>query len=114
MFYDIDKKEIVDLVGGIADLKKKNIRTVGDASERFDEAPLRKLRALRFAGRTGGKIEKNTAEAIISDNSLEGISAERIRDEFKKSIETAKSPKKYLELVEEFKLWPVMFPSYSI
>ena len=114
LFYDIDREEVVDLVGGIADIQSNTIRTVGRAQERFEEDPLRKLRALRFAGRTGGKIEKNTAEAIISDNSLEGISAERIRDEFKKSIETAKSPKKYLELVEEFKLWPVMFPTVYV
>ena len=43
LFYDIDRKEIVDLVGGIEDLKKKKIRTVGKAKERFDEDPLRKL-----------------------------------------------------------------------
>ena len=43
LFYDLDKKEIVDLVGGIADLKKKKIRTVGKAEERFEEDPLRKL-----------------------------------------------------------------------
>ena len=114
LFYDIEKEEVVDLVGGIADIQSNSIRTVGRAQERFEEDPLRKLRALRFAGRTGGKIEKNTAEAIISDNSLEGISAERIRDEFKKSVETAKSPKKYLELVEEFKLWPIMFPTVYV
>jgi len=102
------------LVGGIADIQSSTIRTVGRAQERFDEDPLRKLRALRFAGRTGSKLEKNTAEAIISDNSLEGVSPERIRDEFKKSIMSAKSTKKYLEMVEEFKLWGVMFPDVNI
>ena len=35
LFYDIGKKQIVDLVGGIADLKKKKIRTVGKAEDRF-------------------------------------------------------------------------------
>ena len=114
LFYDIEKEEVVDLVGGIADIQSSTIRTVGRAQERFDEDPLRKLRALRFAGRTGSKLEKNTAEAIISDNSLEGVSPERIRDEFKKSIMSAKSTKKYLEMVEEFKLWGVMFPDVNI
>ena len=103
-----------DLVGGIADIQSNTIRTVGRAQERFEEDPLRKLRALRFAGRTGSKLEKNTAEAIISDNSLEDISPERIRDEFKKSVTTAKSPKKYLEMVEYFKMWPVMFPTVYV
>ena len=114
LFYDIATQEVVDLVGGIADIQSNTIRTVGRAQERFEEDPLRKLRALRFAGRTGSKLEKNTAEAIISDNSLEDISPERIRDEFKKSVTTAKSPKKYLEMVEYFKMWPVMFPTVYV
>ena len=114
LFYDIAREEVVDLVGGIADIQSNTIRTVGRAQERFDEDPLRKLRALRFAGRTGSKLEKNTAEAIINDNSLEGVSSERIRDEFKKSIESAKDVKDYLEMVSEFSLWGVMFPSINI
>ena len=114
LFYDIEREEVVDLVGGVADIQSNTIRTVGRAQERFDEDPLRKLRALRFAGRTGSKLEKNTAEAIISDNSLEGVSPERIRDEFKKSVLSAKSAKKYLEMVEEFRLWGVMFPDINI
>jgi tRNA nucleotidyltransferase/poly(A) polymerase len=114
LFYDIDREEVVDLVGGVADIQSNTIRTVGRAQERFEEDPLRKLRALRFAGRTGSDLEKNTAEAIISDNSLEGVSSERIRDEFKKSIISAKSPKKYLEMVEYFSLWGVMFGDIQI
>ena len=46
LFYDIGKGTIVDLVGGIADLKKKKIRTVGNPDERFDEDPLRKQNQL--------------------------------------------------------------------
>ena len=114
LFYDIEREEVVDLVGGVADIQSNTIRTVGRAQERFDEDPLRKLRALRFAGRTGSKLEKNTAEAIISDNSLKGVSPERIRDEFKKSVLSAKSAKKYLEMVEQYRLWGVMFPDINI
>ena len=114
LFYDIESQKVVDLVGGVADIQSNTIRTVGRAQERFDEDPLRKLRALRFAGRTGSKLEKNTAEAIISDNSLEDISSERIRDEFKKSVESAKSAKFYLDMVSEFSLWGVMFPGLEI
>lgn len=114
LFWDIEKQEVVDLVGGIADIQSGSIRTVGRAEERFSEDPLRKLRALRFAGRTGGKIEGNTADALMADNSLEGISPERIRDEFKKSITTAKSPKGYLQMLERFGMWPVMFPGMGI
>ena len=76
--------------------------------------PLRKLRALRFAGRTGSDLEKETADAILTDNSLEDISAERIRDEFKKSVISAKSTKKYLNMVSKFKLWSIMFPTLQV
>ena len=114
LFYDIGRREVVDLVGGLEDIKNSKIRTVGVAADRFDEDPLRKLRALRFAGRTGSNLEKETANAILTDNSLKDISSERIRDEFKKSIVSAKSPKKYLEMVTEFGMWERMFPSLII
>lgn len=114
LFYDIGRGEIVDLVGGLKDIQDQKIRTVGVAADRFAEDPLRKLRALRFAGRTGSKLEKETADAILTDNSLEGVSPERIRDEFKKSIESAKKPVDYLNMVSHFSLWEVMFPNLVI
>lgn len=114
LFYDIGKGEVVDLVGGLKDIQDQKIRTVGKAADRFAEDPLRKLRALRFAGRTGSKLEAETADAILTDNSLEGVSPERIRDEFKKSIESAKKVKDYLEMVSEFNLWSVMFPTLQV
>lgn len=114
LFYDIGRKEVVDLVGGIQDIQDQKIRTVGVAADRFAEDPLRKLRALRFAGRTGSKLEKETADAILTDPSLEGVSPERIRDEFKKSIESAKKPVDYLNMVSEFNLWPIMFPTLQV
>ena len=86
LFYDMDRSEIVDLVGGIEDLKNKKIRTVGKASDRFNEDPLRKLRALRFHGALGGKMSTDTKQALKDDPSLNGVSGERIRDEFVKSI----------------------------
>ena len=114
LFYDIGRQEVVDLVGGIKDIQDQKIRTVGVAADRFAEDPLRKLRALRFAGRTGSKLEKDTADAILTDNSLEGVSPERVRDEFKKSIESAKKPIDYLNMVSEFNLWAVMFPNIPV
>lgn len=114
LFYDIGRSEVVDLVGGLKDIQDQRIRTVGIAADRFAEDPLRKLRALRFAGRTGSKLEASTAKAILDDNSLVGVSPERIRDEFKKSIESAKRVKDYLNMVSEFNLWPIMFPTLEI
>ena len=114
LFYDIDRDEIVDLVGGIKDLKSKKIRTVGNAVERFDEDPLRKMRALRFQGALGGKLGKETENALRQNPSLRGVSGERIRDEFVKSIMKAKSPKKYLQLCDELGFTKQILPDLQV
>ena len=114
LFYDIERKEIVDLVGGIADLKKKNIRTVGNAVERFDEDPLRKLRALRFQSRMGGSLDKELLDALQKDPSLKSLPAERIRDEFVKSLKTSKDTKKYMELCDKIGFTSQILPNLKI
>jgi tRNA nucleotidyltransferase/poly(A) polymerase len=102
LFYDIDKGQIVDLVGGIDDIKNGIVKTVGSAVERFDEDKLRKLRAIRFAARFGSRLEPDTNQALKQDNSLDGISPERIRDEFLKGVKTAKSVKFFLQLIQHY------------
>lgn len=51
LFYDLDKREIVDLVGGVEDIKNKKINMIGDPDLRIKEDPLRILRAIRMACR---------------------------------------------------------------
>lgn len=114
LFYNIDKGEIVDLVGGVKDLENKNIRTVGNALDRFGEDALRKLRAVRFAARINGKIDKEVHNALIKDNSLKGVSFPRIRDEFRSGIEKAKNPIYYLQLIEQYNFWDSIFPNIEI
>jgi tRNA nucleotidyltransferase/poly(A) polymerase len=114
LFYDIDKNEVVDLVGGIKDLQLKNIKTVGDPLERFGEDALRKLRAIRFAARINGKLDKDVQKALSDDNSLPQVSFPRIREEFKAGIEKAKRPIQYLQLVEQYNFWDSIFPNIKI
>ena len=114
LFYDIGKKQIVDLVGGIADLKKKKIRTVGKAEDRFDEDPLRKLRAVRFAGSVGGKMTKDTWAALKKNSDISGVSAERIRDEFIKGITKAKKVPNYLKMLRTLGMFKQIFPGLSV
>lgn len=114
LFYDIDRGEIVDLVGGIKDLQDKKIRTVGKAEERFEEDPLRKLRALRFQARVGGKMDKDIMNSLKKDPSLKGVSTERIRDEFVKGIKSAKSTKSYLELAEKLDMLKLILPNLKV
>lgn len=121
LFYDINKKEIVDLVGGVDDIKNNVIRAVGNPSERFNEDRLRILRAIRFAARTGGTIDKETSEAIKKDNRLKGVgpkddvSQERIIEEWNKAMEHAKKGdvgimQKYVNLLFKYNMIEQMFP----
>ena len=114
LFYDIDTGEVVDLVGGIDDIKGGIVRTVGSPEERFGEDRLRILRALRFAGRFGSNLEPNVDAALKKDSSLEGISKERIRDEFIKGLKTSKSAKYFLGLVDKYNMWGEIFPGLTI
>lgn len=78
---------LVDIFGGIQDMKDGIIRCVGEAEERFTEDALRMLRAVRFSAQLGYRIEDTTKEAIrrLSPN-LKLISAERIQAELVKLV----------------------------
>lgn len=78
---------LIDLFGGVDDLNKRAIKTVGDPDKRFSEDGLRILRALRFASKLGFEIEECTAKSIIENKHLlQNISKERIFVEFKKLL----------------------------
>lgn len=120
LFYDIKNKKIVDLVGGIDDIKNGIIRAVGDPMQRFIEDRLRICRIFRFAARTGGKIDDKTTDAIRSDNRLRNIgpkddvSQERIWDEIKKAFHQSKDFKYYLQFFTDFDMWKEVFPGSKI
>lgn len=114
LFYDIDKREIVDLVGGIDDIKNKQIRTVGKAADRFEEDKLRKLRALRFLGQFQGDLDKGTLNALKTNNSIEGVTPERIRDEFVKGLKKALSTKFYLQMCNSLGYLKQILPDLHI
>jgi tRNA nucleotidyltransferase/poly(A) polymerase len=114
LFYDIDTHEVVDLVGGINDIKKGIVRTVGRPEDRFNEDKLRILRAIRFSGRFGSELDPATDAALKKDASLGGISGERIRDEFIKGIKSAKSQKHFLEMLNKYHLFDWVFKGLNL
>ncbi len=76
---------------GAGDLERRIIRSVGDPNRRFQEDYLRILRALRFSARFEFRIDARTLEAATANvQGLSQLSAERVRDEWFKGIETAK------------------------
>ncbi|MDY3229638.1 MAG: polynucleotide adenylyltransferase PcnB [Kiritimatiellia bacterium] len=64
LFYNIRDFSVIDWVGGMSDIKKKVIRSIGDPEIRFQEDPVRMMRAIKFSSRLGFKIEKKTAAAM--------------------------------------------------
>jgi tRNA nucleotidyltransferase (CCA-adding enzyme) len=86
------RQEWRDPYDGAGDLARHLIRAVGDPAQRFREDYLRILRAVRFAARFGFAIDPPTWEAArAAAPGLNRLSAERVRDEWFKSLRTARS-----------------------
>src|SRR5437016_10111875 len=82
IFYDPVAEEVIDFVGGRADLAASLVRAIGDPAQRFTEDRLRMLRAVRFATALDYKIDHQTWDALVANAaSINEISAERIREE---------------------------------
>lgn len=65
LFLDLERREVIDYVGGLDDLERRVIRTIGDADVRFREDPVRILRALKFAARLDLAFEPDVYDAIV-------------------------------------------------
>jgi poly(A) polymerase len=82
MFFDPEKDEVIDFVGGRADIEAKVVRAIGKPGDRFEEDRLRMLRAVRFATALDYKLDNQTWKALVENApAVNEISAERIRDE---------------------------------
>ena len=110
MYYDPIKKEVVDYVGGQADLRKGVIRAIGEPRERFEEDKLRLMRAIRFSARFNYRIDPRTEEALRkSSGKISQISGERIRDEFEKML-CGPNPAGSMRLLHDFHLLGIILP----
>ena len=70
LYYDVNKSEVIDYVGGLEDLEILKIKMIGNPSERFEEDPVRMIRAVRFQAKLNAKIEPKLIEAIIKNSQL--------------------------------------------
>lgn len=81
-----------DPFAGAIDLARRRVRAVGNPTERFQEDYLRILRCIRFAGRLKFTVVQETWQAAVAAApGLANLSAERVRDEWYKSLETSES-----------------------
>ncbi len=102
--------DILDFVGGRADLSSRIIRAIGDPELRFREDFLRMLRAVRFAARLGFTIESATAAAIRNNaRFINRIAPERIREELTRIL-TQTAIRRAFELLDEYHLLEQILP----
>ena len=110
LFYDLKKAEVVDFVGGMDDLEKRQLRMIGDPELRYREDPVRMLRAIRFASKLNLKIEAETKAPIKElAGLLSNIAPARLFDEALKLFHSGKAIKT-LESLREFDLLKYLFP----
>ena len=109
LFYDPIADQIIDFVGGRADIERRIVRTIGEPRQRFTEDKLRLLRCVRFASNLEFQIEDRTF-AVVREmaGQINGVSAERIREELIKIL-TRPHAGRGLELLETSGLlWEIL------
>ena len=105
---------LVDPFGGEADLERRILRSVGDPRQRFAEDALRLVRAARFAGRYGLRIDPDTEAAIRGLAPTVGsVSAERVRDELTRIMELDPVPSGALLHLERLGVLALILPELA-
>ena len=83
LFYDLESKEVIDYVSGMADLEARVVRTIGDPDIRFREDPIRILRAVKFAARCDLTIEPETYRRMMEHRQeITKCAQARVSEEF--------------------------------
>lgn len=110
MAYDVLEKTLIDPFGGLKDIEKKNIRTVGKPEERFREDGLRPIRACRLAAQLDFTIEKETLDCIPGLlDVVSKVSMERVHDELLKLMKS-REPSVGLEYLRQCGILKLYIP----
>ena len=106
--------KLFDPYKGIADLQRECLRTPLDPDETFSDDPLRMMRAAYFASKLGFRIETDCLNSMKRQaKRIKIVSAERIRDEFIKILQTPK-PSLGLRILQKTGLMEIVFPEIHI
>jgi tRNA nucleotidyltransferase/poly(A) polymerase len=108
LFYDIGSFSIIDYVGGLQDLKDGLIRCIGDPNDRFQEDPVRMMRAIVMASRLGFRLDEPVVKAIARHRSLIATSSPaRLIEEYYKILRSGAAEQTFRALAEHRLLEPV-------
>jgi poly(A) polymerase len=109
LYYDVHKSEVIDYVGGLKDLEILKINMIGNPSERFEEDPVRMIRAVRFQVKLNATIEPKLAREIQKNSQLLAkIPPARLYEEVIKLFHNENSIKVFHEL-DKFGLMKQLF-----
>jgi poly(A) polymerase len=113
LFYEIENHTIIDYTDGVRDLDQGIIRMVGDPDRRFTRDPVRMMRVVRHAARTGFTIEEQTFAALQRHrDKLRLCPPSRIRDEILRDLQSGAS-RAWAGLCMTSTLWSTLFPLYT-
>ena len=113
LFYDLDRRQVLDWCGGMPDIQRRTIRTIGEPSVRFREDPVRILRAVKFAARLDLGIDPNVYDAMVSmRNELARAARPRIFEEILRLMRMGASHRS-MWLLWEIGAMAVLMPELS-
>lgn len=113
LFYEIENFSVIDYTGGVQDLQNRVVRIIGNPERRVTRDPVRMLRAIRHAARSGFAIEENSWQAIKNNSDkLALCPISRLRDEQFKDLRGGASSA-WAQLAIESGLFPILFPCYK-
>jgi poly(A) polymerase len=111
--YNIADFSIIDYTGGLADLNAGIIRIIGDPDVRFQEDPVRMLRAVRFAAQLAFTIEEHTRKALVAAaDTIVRAAPPRLYEEMLKLLLSGEGAKCY-DLLRQTGLFAALFPNFS-
>ncbi len=113
LFYDIKTFSIIDYVGGLKDLKARVLRSIGDPNIRFQEDPVRMMRAMRFAAKLDFSLSPGDSKAVRKHAAeLKNASTSRLCEEILRLFVDARSETSF-RLTWEHGLLSILMPELS-
>ena len=110
LYYDPEKGEILDFMGGVDDIRNQKLISIGEPRQRFTEDPVRMLRVVRFAAKLGFEMEPEAKEMIEDEGKLLAhVSSARLFEEVLKLFHGGAAYDTYL-MLRKYGLFKYLFP----
>jgi poly(A) polymerase len=110
LYYNIEDFSVWDYVGGVADIESGTLRVIGDPEQRYQEDPVRMLRAIRFAAKLGFRLHPDSERPLVTlGHMLERVPPARLLDEIEKLMLGGYAVETF-ELLRHYDLFKYLFP----